>query len=216
MRNKEIRRANLMRLLTEFRSIEAFSEKTKMNPQHVSQLKNGSRGIGDKVAEKIEKALGLEDGYLDELRPSGVHDGKAVYKHEPRAIPLISSVRAGEWSESPDIYATGDAEDWLPAPVRHYSEHAFALRVEGPSMDDGSPQGYRDGDLVYVDPEQAINHNDDVVVKNADGETKLKRYIIQGNKAYLLALNKDWPERIVELTADCRIIGRVFFSGKMR
>ena len=130
-------------------------------------------------------------------------------------IPLISWVQAGDWAESPDIYAPGDAEDWLPSPIDH-AEHVFALRVSGPSMDDGTANGYRDGEIIYVDPDAEWQHNNDVVVKNGGGEMTFKRIVCQGEKCHLVPLNPNWPDKIIPVDRHCSIIGKVVFSGKER
>jgi hypothetical protein len=45
----------------------AFLEKTGMNQGQVSSLQNGGRGMGDKLARKIEKQCGLPKWWLDGL-----------------------------------------------------------------------------------------------------------------------------------------------------
>lgn len=46
-------------------SQSAFCEAVEMSQGQVSQLCTGSRNIGEKVARKIEKRLGLDAGYMD-------------------------------------------------------------------------------------------------------------------------------------------------------
>lgn len=130
-------------------------------------------------------------------------------------VPLISWVQAGNWAESPDIYAPGDAEEWLLQAVPN-APNCFALRVSGPSMDDGTPSGYRDGDIIHVNPAAEWKHNDDVVVRNGCGEVIFKRLVCQGDKCHLLSLHPNWPDKITPLDAHCTIIGVVVFSCRYR
>lgn len=130
-------------------------------------------------------------------------------------VPLIDWVAAGGWAEGSDLFEVGDAEKWMACPVSH-GHRTFVLRVSGPSMDDGTPDGYPDGHLIYVDPDRAYKHNDDVIVKNGDGRTTFKRLVCQGNDCWLKPLNEDWPEPIIPVDEHCQIIGVVIFSGKER
>jgi SOS-response transcriptional repressor LexA len=130
-------------------------------------------------------------------------------------LPLISWVQAGNWAESPDIYAPGDAEEWLLQAVPN-APNCFALRVSGPSMDDGTASGYRDGDIIHVNPDAEWKHNDDVIVKNGGDEVTFKRLVCQGDKCHLVPLNPSWPDKIIPLDAHCTIIGVVVFSGRYR
>jgi len=65
MENKEIRLSNLMDLLKKHGTQKAFAEYTGMDPAHVSQIVNGNRNMGDKVARQIEEKQGLPLGYMD-------------------------------------------------------------------------------------------------------------------------------------------------------
>lgn len=64
MEIKEIRRKNLGVLLENTTHI-AFAEKAGMAAAHVSQIVNGSRNMGDKIARRIEKKLSLPVGWMD-------------------------------------------------------------------------------------------------------------------------------------------------------
>lgn len=79
----------------------------------------------------------------------GIRDREAKYQSEGR-VPLISWVQAGEWTETHDLYSPGDAEEWLPCPVRH-SPDTYALRVKGDSME--SPirgdRSYHPGTIIF-------------------------------------------------------------------
>ncbi len=122
-----------------------------------------------------------------------------------RKVPLISWVQAGDWCGIIDNFLPGDAEDWLPCIVK-VSEHAFALRVRGASME---PE-YQDGDIIFVDPDIAHNHKKCVIVRLENSkEATFKQLIIEGNQKYLRPLNPDWPEKIIPLRDDAMICGVV-------
>jgi len=126
-------------------------------------------------------------------------------------VPLISWVQAGAWCESPDTYAPGDAEEWMPAPYKH-GKRAFCLRVIGDSM---YPE-YRENEIILVDPDVEPRHNDDVVARTADGLHTFKRLQITPEGTYLLALNPDQPNRKIQIPPETHICGVVIGSWVRR
>lgn len=69
MNVKQIRVLNLKRFIKEKADEKQakFSELYGLNKGHVSQMVTGHRDMGDKVARKIESALGLPPGAMDTL-----------------------------------------------------------------------------------------------------------------------------------------------------
>jgi repressor LexA len=68
----------------------------------------------------------------------------------------------------------------------------FALRVRGDSMIDAH---ILDGDLVVLEQSKEVHHGD-VVAALIDGETTLKRYIVEHGRPYLKAENPRYPDLI--------------------
>lgn len=131
-------------------------------------------------------------------------------------IPLISWVQAGAWSEAVDLYAVGDAEDWLPCPANH-GPRCFALKVRGESMfDPHGRRSFREGDIVYVDPDRQAENGSLVIAKLTDSqEATFKQLVIEDEKRYLKALNPSWPERMMPINGSCHIVGVVFTKVEM-
>lgn len=75
----EFRHAHLLDAIQKHGSIENLARATEMNPQYISQLNTGARGIGHKTARKFEKALGLPDGAWDRPPDGDLMDGTLVY-----------------------------------------------------------------------------------------------------------------------------------------
>lgn len=72
----------------------------------------------------------------------------------------------------------------------HRNRRSFALKVSGDSMVDA---GIYEGDIVIIEPR--LPHPGDVVAALIDGETTLKRFVQEGNKApFLKAENAKYPE----------------------
>lgn len=215
MKTNEPRVAKLRKLVDDAGGPAAFSraysQKNADKPideTYVSQILNGHRAFGEKSARNMERRAGLPDGYFEaaNTEPSMGIIGRC---------PLISWVQAGDWSEIVDLFAPGDAEEWLPCPVKH-SDRTFVLRVRGESMHNphGRPS-FQDGDLIFVDPERHAEHGSLVVVRmSGANEATFKRLVIEGERKYLRALNPAWPEPMIEINGHATICGVVIFKGE--
>lgn len=125
-------------------------------------------------------------------------------------VPPISSVQAGEWSDIVDNFQPGDAEDWLPCPVKH-GPQTFCLIVDGQSMSNpGIKPSYEEGDVIFVDPGKSAQPGDRVVVR-LEGQVKaiFKQYLEEDGRKLLKALNPDWKPRYTEINGDATICGVV-------
>lgn len=127
-------------------------------------------------------------------------------------VPLISWVRAGELCESHDNYHPGDAEHWMDCPVPH-GPRTYCLQLSCDSMDDGGADAYRDGEIIFVDPDASADPGRDVVVRTPDNKTTFKRLKEDQEGRYLLALN---GKKIVRVPEDTVFCGVVIFSGRRR
>lgn len=125
-------------------------------------------------------------------------------------VPLISSVQAGNWSEIVDRFQTGDAERWLPCPVRH-GPNTFCLAVEGESMSNpGVRPSYEPGDIIFVDPGRAAQPGDRVVVRlDNQQQATFKQYLEEDGRKFLRAINPDWRPKFIEIDGDATICGVV-------
>lgn len=105
-------------------------------------------------------------------------------------IPIYGAIAAGYPDGVEPAGEIGRLQiDAGTAGVRR-SRRAFALKVRGESMIDA---GIFDGDIVVVEP--GLPKPGDIVAALIDGETTLKRYIQEGNRApYLKAENVLYPE----------------------
>lgn len=123
-------------------------------------------------------------------------------------VPLISFVQAGDWSSVVDNFQPGDAEEWIPFPG-HIGPHAFALRVNGPSME---PK-FVEGDIIFVDPDREAESGDFIIAKNGVDEATFKKFYRDGDRCFLVPLNEDWGKPMEMTGRDWEIVGRVM--GKL-
>ena len=100
----------------------------------------------------------------------------------------------------------------LACPVEH-SDETFALPVLGEAMigDDG----YREGEIIFIDPCVPPDHGRDVVVLK--GEIAFfRRLVVTPEGRFLKTLNSSWPTPIMPLPDDAIVCGTVVFSGRAR
>lgn len=216
-----VRKNRLQQLIDERHSgrQSGLVEKIGINQGLLSAILRGVKPFGEKKARKIEEEYGLSAGWLDQ-QPSGsdqlmVMQPPGVYNVEPGPeilgqIPLISWVAAGNWCGVTDPYPVGDAEEWIPCPVKH-GKRTYALRVKGESMHNpGGAPTFTDGDIIFVDPDRQHKHRSLVIVRRDDeNEATFKRLLIDGENMMLEALNPSWPNRIIDVTGNATICGVV-------
>lgn len=226
-KTEEIRRAFVARLksaasdsgVDEWGLGTRLAQIAKTTPKAASKWLNLESMPGRANMQAIATALGVRVEWLQfgvEPKRAGGGSPSLDNNVEPGPesrglIPLISWVQAGSWSEVVDLYAVGDAEDWLPCPSNH-GPRCFALRVRGESMyDPHGRRSFQDGDIVYVDPDRQPENGTLVIAKLTDSqEATFKRLVIEGEKRYLQALNPSWPNRVMPINGDCAIVGVVF------
>jgi repressor LexA len=103
-------------------------------------------------------------------------------------IPLYGTIPAGlptAMEQEPDSYISVDT---ISLGVRPNAK-LFALRVRGDSMVDAS---ILDGDVVFVTQREPRPR--DIVAALIDGESTLKRFLVQRGRAFLRAENPRYPD----------------------
>ena len=203
-----VRLDNLRRLIAEAGSAAALARRAGVSGPYLSAVRAGTpypsgraRRMGDRLAAKLERAMGRPLGWMDE--PQGLGDPLPA----GGGFPVISAVQAGTWTEAREL--PSDAERLhCPLPC---GPDTFVLRVSGASM---APR-FPDGEYIFVDPDVAAANGSFVVVRRAPGgAATFKQLVEEDGRRYLRALNPDWPEPIVEAGADAAVCGVVVFQGR--
>lgn len=155
-------------------------------------------------------------GHLRALEKKGVIQrlpGKAravifpesLEREEIVDIPLYGNIAAGYAQDAVEEKEAVVSVDVRSLGLSHSrSDKRFALKVKGDSMIDAH---ICDGDTVVL--EQREPRNGDIVAALIDGESTLKRYIVEGEKAYLRAENQNYPDLIPinEMTSQGVMVG---------
>jgi SOS-response transcriptional repressor LexA len=121
--------------------------------------------------DKFSKTLkGTRQLKLDEARKLASYFGvNSNLEVQPALIPIIGLVSAGAWRE-----AIEHARGWMPSPSKALSEDAFAVEVEGDSMDLIA----KEGEAIIIDPrDKELRAGRYYIIRNEEGETTFKRYM---------------------------------------
>jgi repressor LexA len=162
------------------------------------------QGVAPSLRE-IQAHFGLASPFgikrhLDALTEKGALrrlDGKArglLPSSHPRRgalaeIPLFGTIPAGHGVETQVTEAESYISvDTISLGVRPNTK-LFALRVRGDSMIDAS---ILDGDTVFLTPREP--RPQDIVAALIDGESTLKRYLLQRGRPFLRAENPRYPD----------------------
>jgi repressor LexA len=138
--------------------------------------------------------------YIAALEKKGVlqrHAGKAralitpIQKVRIHDVPIYGQIPAGMASlteQDVEGHVSLDAHSANVSKTRG----TFALRVRGDSMIGAH---ILDGDVVILEQSKEV-HNGDIVAALIDGETTLKRYLVDHGRPYLKAENPRYPDLI--------------------
>lgn len=161
----------------------------------------------------ISKLLGVSDEWLltgkgkDSFFDNNVNLLEKI-EITGQSVPVISWVAAGSFTSVETVIRDTEIDEWLP-PNKDCGKNGYGLKVTGMSM---SPFFLPD-DRIYVNPDvQTFDlQTSDLVIVACCGETEVtfKKLIIEGDNKYLQPLNPDWPEQIIKLSEDCRLVGKV-------
>lgn len=161
----------------------------------------------------IAKLLGVSDewlltGKIEKILLDNNVDLMSKININERPIPVISWVAAGSFSPIETVLKDTEIDEWLPF-NKDCGKNGYGLKVTGMSM---SPF-FLPEDRIYVNPDIQpfdLQTNDLVIVACTNyAEATFKKLIIEGNIRYLQPLNPDWPEQIIKLSEDCRLVGKV-------
>ncbi len=168
------------------------------------QSEQRERGFTPSTRE-IQKHFGFASQtsvmqYLDVLQRKGFLDRHArkaralitpVSKVRITDIPIYGQIPAGMATATEEAIEGHISLDARTANTSKNSR-TFALRVRGDSMIEAH---ILDGDLVILEDRKEVQ-NGDIVAALIDGETTLKRYVVDHGRPYLKAENPLYPDLV--------------------
>lgn len=198
-----------------------------MAQSDISKLERGDSRSTTRIAE-LARALQCDAVWLssgdepsrttvgEKLAPPYLANVSAATPR--RRVPLISWVRAGMFDDVADVFAPGEADDWITAYQSSPSGNAFALRVEGDSMTAAVGRSFPDGCIIIVDPNRSPQPGDFVIAKDVRAQrATFKQLTTDGLQSYLKPLNTNYP--VIAINSEhLRIVAVVieyFVGGKL-
>lgn len=215
MNVKEIRRKNLRILARSMGGVTKLAERLEKSQSQISHLIsiNPVKNIGDKFAAHVERIFSKPYGWLDHDH-SGVEEETPMYEGNTAIRRLGFQVPLITWQEAQQLLmqaaATMHGKSYTHYITTHLkvSPQAFALRVEGDSMETASGVSFCNGATIVVDPELQAKNGAYVLAKqNISSQLVFKQLIIDGNRRFLKPLNPRYP--ITEITPHAIICGVV-------
>lgn len=171
------------------------------------------------VLVNLAATLGTTIDWLTSGKGEGPDTSHVKKTITVRQVPLLSHVQVmGIGFDFDDFIKSASVCDFIPAPPEA-GEYAFAVQVNGDSMESPGGISFPDGTIIIVDPEQ-MPENGDYGLFLLDGENSFtfKQYIVDQGKGYLRSLNHNYP--LTPTTSMITPIGKVISSqqsfSKMR
>ena len=189
----EHRKTGIMPSTREIQEYFGFASQTAA-VSHLRALEK--KGVIQKLPGKARALM-----FTDELERGPIVD-----------IPIYGQIPAGYGDDG-----VPEPEGQLSVDVRSMglsaSANVYALKVRGDSMIDAH---IMDGDVVVMEDKPASNR--DIVAALIDGETTLKRLVIENRKRFLRAENADYPDLLPlqELLIQGVLVGLVRTFSKRR
>lgn len=175
---------------------------------HLSQRELAKRsGISQQLISKLENGLVESTSEIFKLAaalsvdPRWLATGEEIPEaHSTMAyVPLVSWVAAGGWRD----IAQASEQTLVPVSCR-VSKNAFALRVQGDSMEPKFP----DGCIIVIEPAGEARTGSYIVLRLDDSDqATFKQLIIDGGVHYLKPLNPRYP--VIEIKESATICGVV-------
>jgi len=133
----------------------------------------------------------------------GIKEDREPYG-KPRQIPVLNSVSTDKLIDT-DEYPPDWADEWIEVDTGVTDPKAFALRVQGNSME---PE-FKEGEYVVIAPNIQWENGDYVAVVNPKGEAALKK--IRKNKDHMLLIpeNPKYEPIVLNEDENPRVIGKV-------
>lgn len=196
--------------------LEALMDKHSLNQTDLALRSGVSQPAINRILKERSKAKKPRRETLEKIGGVLGVTPEQLTGQDPISVRLFDkgAVPVGRWETLTHTAHMGEISPGraLICPIPH-SDMSFALPVIGEAM--VGEDGYREGDLIFIDPFVKPAHGRDVVAVSPKAGL-LRRYIETPEGQFLKALNPNWPNPILPLTSDIIVMGTVIFSGRIR
>ncbi|UGA37915.1 XRE family transcriptional regulator [Chromobacterium haemolyticum] len=201
--NRNIRRENLGYLINEYGTIRALAEAVDTAANYLSEIKNGVRDMGHKLARKIEERTSKPIGWLDRVQENNTNLENNLGTRIRKALDALSektgSNKTPNWLATQVGVSRPAAYKWLKNPTsgidgENLYKVAKALQVSS----DWLASGHGEMQLAETTMETAIINN------AAAACTDLEHKLIQRLAAEDEALTIDFMLKLLNAVTQAR------------
>lgn len=162
-----------------------LAKKVGVVPRQIAAYEGGEAKPRINALNNLAAALGTTPDWLASGKGDAPDIGHIRSTITLPLIPVITFAQAADMCEGEHVVGC----DYIPAP-RLASESAFAVRINGDSMQSGSGISFPEGSMVIFDPDLPASNGDFVLCRlNSDDEVTFKQLIIDQDEFYLHPLN---------------------------
>lgn len=184
-----------------------LAKKLGYSRAYIAMLETGKVNTPSLAFIKIlATEFNLDRSELEKLREMDKRDEEMRKGIPIRKVPVLNSISAGDllrWTDKE--YPPGWADEWIEIDSGVTDPNAFALRVDGDSME---PE-FHEGEYVVVSPNTQWENGDYVVIANCNDEKALKKIKVNKDHIVLISLNPKYEPIILSKNENPRVIGKV-------
>lgn len=190
---------------------DELAKKVGVVRRQIAAYEGGEARPREKALINLAAALGTTTAWLTSGKGEGPNTGHIKRTITVREVPLLTHEQAFGGKYELDEFLDGtSASDFIPGPS-NASEHTFALRVEGDSMQSAGSPSFPDGSIIFVDPLITPENGDfGIFCVGRSQETTFKQFVIDQGAGYLRPLNPIYP--VIPVSLEPEAIGKVIAS----
>lgn len=192
---------------------QSLAKRLGVSRVSVTKWESGTTKPDGENLHQLALALGTTPEWLLYGQGDNVTDDTKLvpFVKPTTAVPIISAVQAGLWTDSYAAARLSDVITWTQT-TADVSDEVFGLVVRGESMT--NPNGLPsipEGSIVIVEPNygQLDELYGKIVVAILDGssEATVKKLVWDSPHSYLMPLNPAFKP--IAINGNCRIVGKV-------
>jgi len=186
-----------------------FANKLGVTPAHINRIEKNNGLPSFYLIKRIADIFNVDRKELEKILENELNLRRRKEKENKvkmRLVPVLNSISAGkllDWGDQG--YPPGWADEWIEIDSGVTDPNAFALRVDGDSME---PEFHK-GEYVVVAPNVQWENGDYVVVANSHDGKALKKIKINRDHIILISLNPKYEPIVLGKDDDPRVIGKV-------
>lgn len=189
-----------------------LARRLKVTPQAVQKWEAGGVPRGRR-AQMIAEVLNTTEEYL----LLGTEELKRIDLPTIKKVPLIDWEQASTLNMDQLInFVEGCSffQEWRPCPIE-CGIRSFCIPVQGESMKNPYAElSFREGDVIYVDPDKPFFNNSLVLAKLQGGNVLFRKLVIEKDVKILQTLNPQWYQPVHVMQPGDIILGVIFYQGR--